>query len=79
MKIHIILNKFTKESLMNNKYNKVAAASAVIFVALLMYTATINYSFDKKILSPIILASVCISIPFIISHFAYKKKNTSSC
>ncbi len=59
---------------MNNKYNKIAAASAVIFVALLLYTATINYSHDKKILSPIILALVCITIPFIISLFAYKKK-----
>jgi uncharacterized membrane protein YfcA len=74
LKIHIIINKFTKESLMSNKYNKVAAASSVIFIALLMYTATINYSHDKKILSPIILALVCITITFIISLFAYKKK-----
>jgi uncharacterized membrane protein YfcA len=59
---------------MNNKYNKVAATSAVIFVALLIYTATINYSHDKKILIPIILALVCITVLFIISLFAYKKK-----
>ena len=59
---------------MNNKYNKIAAASAVIFVALLVYTATINYSLDKKILSTVILALVCITVPFIISLFAYKKK-----
>lgn len=59
---------------MNNKYNKVAAVSAVIFIFLLLYTATIKYSHDKKILSLIVLALVGISIPFIISFIANKKK-----
>lgn len=59
---------------MNNKYNKVAATSALVFIALLIYTATINPSDNKEILSLTILALVCTSLPFIISFIAYKKK-----
>lgn len=58
---------------MINKYNKIAAVSTVIFMSLLIYTAIINYSSDKKILSLIILALICLAIHYIISFIANKK------
>lgn len=60
---------------MHNKYNKAAVISAIIIETILVFYALTGFmQNNRKILILSLLSIVCISLPFIITHVAEKKK-----